>query len=251
MVSLRPSRYTPVAAPLPVPASNPGSRYPQMAATPPAHPDSRCACGARSVRSSRVLPTPRSIAVSVQHTHTQTSPSAPHSYSPLGSAPTVRKRASPLSPRYQSVSQSRGLSILSCLWSAVLSSAARHPLLPFVNSYRWSQPSRLPGHGWGRELLQEAAGGTPLQWRISYVILQNASRGQLGVVRAAPGTPQTYPETRSEFRLPKICHSGICHCEICHSDRRDGGFRRPGAEVRFSIARLLCDESLFSFAVQA
>src|SRR5271157_196425 len=32
----------------------------------------------------------------------------------------------------------------------------------------------------------------------------------------------------------------------CHSDRRDGGSGRPGAEVRFSIARFLCDESPFN-----
>ena len=33
----------------------------------------------------------------------------------------------------------------------------------------------------------------------------------------------------------------------CHSDRRDGAFCRPEAEVRFSIERFLCDESLFNF----
>ena len=37
----------------------------------------------------------------------------------------------------------------------------------------------------------------------------------------------------------------------CHSDRRDGGFGRPGAEVRFSIARFLCDESLLNFGILA
>ena len=37
---------------------------------------------------------------------------------------------------------------------------------------------------------------------------------------------------------------------ICHSDRRDGVFCRPGAEVRFSIARFLCDESLSNFRFQ-
>jgi hypothetical protein len=56
--------------------------------------------------------------------------------------------------------------------------------------------------------------------------------------------------SNSASRCPRHCpasltlrHNTLCLSKACHSDRRDGAFCRPGVEVRFSIARFLCDES--------